>query len=338
MTRRPLMIVLVCYEAVVISVILAAGVSISRAQGGTFAAAAPILVIGLAESLRVPTAGYAVSLGWTGRIFAAVALAAIALASAEGLAIVFESFIDNRLVNVLQAQHRVEVARQAADAEGATIADLTGQVTELVAQVAALAKSIPQPPPSSNKTCTWRGQRVTCSADSVAATTYAASMKAYDARLADLTGRRSGLQARVDAARAKRSSAAALADAERALDDQLQLSVMHRLAASIYGVRASEVTEGQFNALKRFVVLGLACTISLLSAVVSVIAHMQPKSDKPSKLARAVRAMVAARRKTIRRLQEKVRVEYRDRTRFIHVPVDPVSGRVLDPDVPPSAP
>jgi hypothetical protein len=326
MTRRPLMVVLVCYEITVISVILAAGFSISRMQGGTFPGAAPILVIGLAESLRVPTAGYAVSLGWAGRIIAAVALTAIALASAEGLAIVFESFIDNRLVNVLQAQHRVEITRQAADAESANVASLTREVTELDAQVAALAKSIPQPPASSNKTCTWKIQRVSCGADSAAAA-------AYDARLADLTGRRSGLQARVDAARANKPSAAALADAERALDDELQLSVMHRLAASIYGVRVSEVTEGQFNALKRFVVLGLACTISLLSAVVSVIAHMRPKGDRPGKLARAIRAMVAARRKTIRRLQETVRVEYRDRTRFIHVPVDPVSGRVLDPDV-----
>jgi hypothetical protein len=173
---------------------------------------------------------------------------------------------------------------------------------------------------------------VTCSADSVAAATYAASMRSYDARLADLTGKRSGLQARVDAARAKQPSATTLADAERALDDELQLSVMHRLAASIYGIRVSEVTEGQFNALKRFVVLGLACSISLLSAVVSVIAHMQPKSDRPSKLARAIRAMVAARRKTIRRLKETVRVEYQDRTTFVHLPVDPVSGRVLDPD------
>jgi hypothetical protein len=100
------------------------------------------------------TAGYAVSLGWAGRIIAAIALAAIALASAEGLAIVFESFIDNRLVNVLQAQHRVEIARQAANAESANVASLAGEVTGLDAQVAVLAKSIPQPPPGSNKTCT----------------------------------------------------------------------------------------------------------------------------------------------------------------------------------------
>jgi hypothetical protein len=40
--------------------------------------------------------------------------------------------------------------------------------------------------------------------------------------------------------------------------------------------------------------------------------------------------MFAARRKTIRRLRETVRVEYRDR--FIHIPVDRVTGLVLDPD------
>ena len=43
--------------------------------------------------------------------------------------------------------------------------------------------------------------------------------------------------------------------------------------------------------------------------------------------------MFAARRKTIRRLKETVRVEVRERTRFIHVPTDDL-GRVRDPDKP----
>jgi hypothetical protein len=42
--------------------------------------------------------------------------------------------------------------------------------------------------------------------------------------------------------------------------------------------------------------------------------------------------MVAARRKTIRRLQETVRTEFKDRVRFIYVPCDPKTGKVLDPD------
>jgi hypothetical protein len=40
--------------------------------------------------------------------------------------------------------------------------------------------------------------------------------------------------------------------------------------------------------------------------------------------------MIAARRKTLRRFRE--RIEYRDRVRFIYVPCDPATGKVLDPD------
>ena len=330
MHKRWLLITLICYEVAVISVILAAGINISLAQGGTIAGAAPILVIGLAESLRVPVAGYAVSrLGWAGRILATVALAAIALASAEGLSIVFESFIDNRLVNVLQAQHRVEDAKRAADAEQTNVTELTNEVKEIDSEIAALAGSRPSPPSASNRTCTWKGQRVSCSAEASSATAYASAARAYDERLASLTGQRSSLQAKMDAARAKRPSAAVLADAERALGDELQLSVMHKLAATVYGVPASEVTEGQFNALKRFVVLGLACIISLLSAVISVIAHMQPHDGRESKLSRMVRAYLARKRRPIYRDVPGATV-FRDRV--IHVPTDTL-GRVLDPDM-----
>ena len=263
--------------------------------------AAPLLLISCAEALRIPLSAMATRLRWGGQLLAAIALLAIATVSAEGIAVAIEAFLQNRVVDITRANAAVDRAQRTVDQIADERKHADAAIASLDAQVAALAKSMPQPPASSNKTCSGRrGQRVSCGSDSVAATTYAASMKAYDARLADLTGRRSGLQAGVDAARAKRSSAA-LADAERALDDELQLSVMHRLAASIYGVRASEVTEGQFNALKRFVVLGLACTISLLSAVVSVIAHVQPKGDRPSKLNRMIRGWLARRRRPIYR-------------------------------------
>ena len=61
-------------------------------------------------------------------------------------------------------------------------------------------------------------------------------------------------------------------------------------------------------------------------------ADAQFAGGPPSKLARALRAMAAARRKTLRRIRETIRTEYRDRTTFIHVPVDHATGRVIDPD------
>ena len=108
--RRRLWIIMVLYEAAVISVILAAGANIALMQGGTLAAAAPLIVIGLAESLRIPLAGWSTRLKLSGKLLAWFALVAIALASFDGLALVFSIFIDNRISNTLAAQHQVEIA------------------------------------------------------------------------------------------------------------------------------------------------------------------------------------------------------------------------------------
>ena len=75
---------------------------------------------------------------------------------------------------------------------------------DLDAQVAALARNMPPPPAASNRTCTWRGQRVTCSADAAAVAAYREAMKAYDARWrASQTGA-ARFRPGVDAARAER--------------------------------------------------------------------------------------------------------------------------------------
>jgi hypothetical protein len=323
MNRRPLLIVLVFYEISIITVIIAAGVSIGLSNGGTIAGAAPIIVIGLAESLRIPLAGWSTRLSFGGKALSWFALTAIALASFEGLALVFSIYIDNRLSNVLAAQHRVAIAERAADTSA-----FTAEISEQDAAIAALAKSMPQPPAGTNRVCTGKkGQRVTCNADAVGAATYQASMRSYDARLRELTAKRSVSQAKVDATRDKKDEAI---EARRALDDELARSPMHRLAATLFGVRASDLTEAQFNLMKRIAVIGLAASFATLSMLVGLVVHLRPKDDRPSKLALALRRMIAARRKTIRRLRETVRVEYRDR--FIHIPVDRVTGLVLDPD------
>jgi hypothetical protein len=111
----------------------------------------------------------------------------------------------------------------------------------------------------------------------------------------------------------------ALTDARRDLDDQLLLSPMHELAAAIYGVRASELTEAQFNWVKRFAILGLAGAFASLSAVASLVVHQEPK--RSDKLARALRAWLARRRKRLV-IHHDVPgpVEFRDRVVVRHVP------------------
>jgi hypothetical protein len=101
------------------------------------------------------------------------------------------------------------------------------------------------------------------------------------------------------------------------------------LTAAVFGEPVSEVTPAQFAKAKAFVTVTLAIGFATLSMVVSVIAHSPLRSEAPSKLSRALRAFIAARRKTLRRIEPTI--EYRYRYRLIHVPVDTL-GRVLSPD------
>jgi hypothetical protein len=77
-------------------------------------------------------------------------------------------------------------------------------------------------------------------------------------------------------------------------------------------------------------VLSLAAAGALGTLLVGAIASLPPPGVGESKLSRAFRAFLASRRKTLRRIRETVRTEYRDRTVYVHVPVDPDTGVVLD--------
>jgi hypothetical protein len=344
--RRRLWVVLCLYETLVIAIVAGAGLNIALMGGGSLVMAAPLLLIACAEALRIPLSGWSTRLGFAGRMLAGVALIAIAIGSFEGLTVAFEAFLQNRVVEIMRAAHDVEKAQRAVDliasvkaSQDADVAGLTAQVKELDDQVSALAKSLPTPPVGSNKTCTWKGQRVACSSDSVSAQAYSAAMKAYDICPAGLTSQRSALQAKVDDARAAEASTVsprasqALADAKQAFAEKAEQSPVFRITAAVFNEDVGAVTPAQFSVVKKWATVGLGSAFALLSIAVSVVVHLQPKSERrPSKLARAIRAMVAARRKTIRRLRETVRVETRERVKFIHIPVDVATGRVIDPD------
>jgi hypothetical protein len=339
---RRLWIVLVIYEALVISIVAGAGLNIALMGGGSVAMAAPLALIACAEALRIPLSAMATRLRWGGQLLAAVALLAIAIGSAEGLVVAFEAFLENRVVDIMRANGAVERAQRAVDQitserrlNDAAIASLAGEVTELDAQAAAMARSMPAPPAASNKTCTWKGQRVSCAADGAAIVTYREALKAYDARLTSLSSQRAALQAKVDAARSKQASAGspwasdALLEAKQAYEEKASQSPVWRLTAAVFSESVSEVTPAQFARVKAFVTATLAIGFATLSMAVSIVVHAKLRSEGDGKLARAIRAMVAATRKRLRRIEPTI--EYRYRDRVLHVPVDTL-GRVLDPD------
>ena len=72
------------------------------------------------------------------------------------------------------------------------------------------------------------------------------------------------------------------------------------LAAAVFSVPADQVTDAQFQQVKKIVVFGLAAAFALLSALVSTIVHLQAKAPKGSgKVSGAVRAWLARRRKRL---------------------------------------
>jgi hypothetical protein len=83
---------------------------------------------------------------------------------------------------------------------------------------------------------------------------------------------------------------------------------MHKLAASVLGVKVADLSEGQFETVKRWGVLGLSAAFATLSAAVSLVAHAPEHTGEETKLARAIRAYIARRRKAVVRIVEK-RVE-----------------------------
>jgi hypothetical protein len=179
--RRRLWIVLLVYETLVILIVAGAGLNIALMGGGSIAMAAPLLLISCAEALRIPLSALATRLRWGGQLLAAVALLGIAVVSAEGLAVAIEAFLQNRVVDITRANAAVDRAQRAVDQIADERKHADAAIAGLDAQVATLAKSIPQPPASSNRTCTWKGQRVSCSADAAAVSAYREALRAYDA-------------------------------------------------------------------------------------------------------------------------------------------------------------
>ena len=115
--------------------------------------------------------------------------------------------------------------------------------------------------------------------------------------------------------------------------DAKALNPMYRVGAAWMRTPVEDLTGEQFEVVKHWAVLALAAATVLATVLAAIIASLPERGECPGKLACTVRAMVAARRKTLHRIRERVRVEHRDRMRFVYVPVDKATGKILDPDV-----
>ena len=318
LVRKRLMRALWMTEVSVIAITAGSGLNLSLGHGGSVAMAAPLFLISAVELVRIPLAGWSTRLGIAGNLGAAVALGAIAVMSFEGLSMAFEQFVNNRVVTVMHAQLDVEKAQRAvdhvSDARGladADLAKLTSEVNQLDKQITELSRTIPSPAAPSDRVCTRSTKKgvmkVPCGVDMTNAKTYQDAMNEYNSRLGRLEADRHAKQAQIDAAHRKETAiddhvaADSLSNAKQALIEELQTSPMHRLAASVYDVPVAQVTEAQFDTVKNLSMFALAGAISVMTVLVSLVAHMTPKLDaKPSRVGKAVRALVARWRRPLK--------------------------------------
>ena len=196
--RRRLWIMLCIYEALIISIVAAAGLNIALMGGGSIFMAAPLLLISCAEGAEDSVVGDGDALALAEPIARGDSSSGDCGRLGGGARSRFRILPAKSRRRHHARERRVDRAQRTVDREAATNTNLAGEVTALDAQIAALAADRPSPPAASNWTCTWRGQRVSCSADAAAIAVYRETQKAYDARLASLSSQHSPPESQTD--------------------------------------------------------------------------------------------------------------------------------------------
>jgi hypothetical protein len=312
--RRRLMIATVLAEAVIIPVCLWTAF---RLAGGDLAIAAPLLAVSALEACRIPLSSYATRLKPMAKLAALAALAGIAVLTAEVMTVGFATLLDARLAPVTEAAAERDSARERLAQERAAIDRLNVEAVEARGSLADLAGHAPALAEVRSQSCRGRRGSYDCTPAS-ALRANAATQAAYDARLKTAQETLGRAQDQLQAATGLKEAEQALEAAEARLRAATTANPMARLAEGL--------TDQQLDWVKSMVAVSLGFALAFATSLMAFIAHLEPRRDRPGKLVLALRRMIAARRR-------KIRVEFRDRVKFVHVPVDKVTGLVLDPDM-----
>jgi hypothetical protein len=307
-------------------------------------AGAPLVTVVALESLRLPLAFRLPRMRLMGMACGVAMLAGLSVITGEAASLAFENLIFQRTRPVVEAERDLTQAQIGRDALKAATSRRAEEIVRLTADVEsarAHRASIDRPPelqpPPPGRTCAGKHGSWNCGAavQAEAVRAKAAAQKAHADELRDASALVKAAEARlaaVDPAPEMSASDASLAEARRRVADARAINPMFRVAAAWQRTPVEKLTSEQFEAVKHWAVIALASATALATALAAVISAIPERGGKPGKLARAIRALVAARRKTLRRLKETIRVEYRDRVKLVYVPCDPATGKVLDPD------
>jgi hypothetical protein len=329
--QRRLFTILVAYEAVVIGVCLFAGANMALAHGGSIAMALPLVLISVAEALRIPLAGWATRLRLLPRLMAGVVLLAIAVGSAEGLALAFEQMVNNRVLTVMDLQR--ELREASARLEAVAMAQKTARddVSRIDAAIAAAVAETPKQPSLSGRTCAGKnGRPQTCAADIVAQKNYSDSAKLHAATLAGLRHERTVAQEKASASAPSSELTETVASVRDRLSFELAQSPMHRLAAMAFGVPVEKLTLAQFETVKKWAVGLLAVAFATMSMFVSIVAHAKPDDGRPGRVERAIRSYIARKRRGVahvRTVERVIAVPGPETVRVKFIPYDMKQGR-----------
>jgi hypothetical protein len=313
------------------------------AGSGNLLIAAPIVVAATAvELLRLPLVMRAPKLRLLSATAALVLAGALSLVTAETLALGVEGLLNARALAVTSAETRLAEAQVSFNAAKADRDRREGDRVSLVAAIATAQKHSEeigretvtlQANPSVSAYRTRKGWAAPGAAAANAAVSANARAQADHAKRAeaaeaDLTAARAALAALkpVDL----KVEEEKLVEATRSVDRERAASPMHRLAASLFKVEPGKLRVEDYEAVRRAVTLSIAVILAIGTLAAGLISELPERGSKPSKLALALRKMIGARRKTLCRIKE--RVEFKDRIRVVHIPVDRATGLVVDPD------
>ena len=314
------------------------------AGAGDIRVTAPIIVAATAlELTRLPLVMRVPKLGFAAGIGALTLAASLSIVTAETLALGVDSLLTARSLSLTAAETRLaeaQVSFDAAKADGARRDEERNRLTGEVAAAQQHSEEIGRETVSLQNNAAvsaYRGRRGWVAPGSAAAN---AAASANARAQAEHTRRASVAEADLATARAAlaalkpvdiKAEEETLVAAKRSVDRERAANPMSRIAASFHQVDTANLRAEDYQGFRRFVTLSLATLMAVGTLAAGLISALPERGERrPSKLSLALRKMIAARRKTLRRIKE--RVEFRDRVKIVHVPVDRATGLVLDPD------
>jgi hypothetical protein len=319
--RRRMVIATCLAEAIVVP---ATAWTAFRLAGGDLAIAAPLLAVSALEACRIPLSSYATRLKPTAKLTAVAALAGIAMLTGEVMTVGFSSLLAARLAPVTEATSARDAARDHLAAERASLDRLTVETAGARAALVELSAHPPALAEVRSQTCASRHGRTYDCTPASALRANAATQTAYDDRLRRAQEAAGDAERRVRAAPSLKDAEAALQASEARLEAAKAANPMARLVVGL--------SDTELNRVRSLVAVSLGFAIAVATSLMAYLAHLEPRGTRPSKLACALRATMAATRKRLRRIEPTIVTQFRDRTVYVHVPVSP-DGVVLD--VPP---